>query len=174
MKINVSKRAKRVRIAVRPGGEVIATLPQGTNPSFLDRFIMSKAAWIARAVARMRKLKPPQVLPRTQYKARRKETAKFVKERIAVLNESYGFSYASITIRNQKSRWGSCSRQGNLSFNYRLAQLPRELADYVIVHELCHLKELNHSKRFWALVAQTVPSPKEVRKELRRYSLRVG
>ena len=77
--------------------------------------------------------------------------------------------YGRVTIRNQRSRWGSCSANRNLNFNYRLALLAPELRDYVIVHELCHLIEPNHSKSFWDQVARTTPNHKTLRKELRRY-----
>ncbi len=66
-----------------------------------------------------------------------------------------------------KTRWGSCSKKKNLNFNARIAQLPDHLIDYVIVHELCHLIEFNHSAKFWALVAQTIPDPQNCRRELR-------
>lgn len=87
--------------------------------------------------------------------------------RLAHFNSIYNFTYHRITIRNQSSRWGSCSRKGNLSFNYRLALLPPELADYIIVHELCHLGEFNHSKKFWDLVEKTIPNWRILRNNLR-------
>jgi predicted metal-dependent hydrolase len=174
MKINVSARARRLRIVVRPGGEVEATLPLGMPRAMLDRFLANKSAWIAGAVNRMKKVAPKVALPRVQYKAVRKQAETFVRQRTRELNQIYGFEYRRITIRNQRTRWGSCSRKGNLSFNYRIILLPPELADYVIVHELCHLQEMNHSKNFWVLVAKVVPNPKKVRRALRRYSLRAS
>ena len=89
-------------------------------------------------------------------------------ERLAHFNTYYGFVYYTISIRNQKTRWGSCSRKGNLNFNYKIAVLPQRQSDYIIVHELCHLKELNHSKKFWDLVAATVPDYRAIRAELKR------
>jgi len=91
----------------------------------------------------------------------------FVHERLVAHNAHYGFAYKRVFIKNQKSCWGSCSERGNLNFNYKLAFLPPHIADYVIIHELCHLAELNHSPRFWSLVAQTCPEYKQRRKELR-------
>lgn len=76
-----------------------------------------------------------------------------------------------MAIRNQKSRWGSCSTKGNLNFNYKLAIIPSHLADYVIVHELCHLGEFNHSQKFWDLVAKTMPGYKEMRNELKHIAM---
>lgn len=96
-----------------------------------------------------------------------KEVARdFVHARIAYWNDFYGFSFNRVAIRNQRTCWGSCSEHGNLNFSYKLLFLPQHLADYVIVHELCHLKELNHSKRFWDLVAYTHPDYKTLRSEL--------
>lgn len=91
--------------------------------------------------------------------------------KIAYFNEFYGFKVNRITIKNQKSRWGSCSRKGNLNFNYKIALLPRALSDYVIVHELCHLGEFNHSPAFWALVTKTIPDHKRIRKQFKKISL---
>lgn len=100
--------------------------------------------------------------------AKYKEVARaLVQGRLADFNQVYGFTWGRVAIRNQKSRWGSCSKKGNLNFSYRIALLPRELADYVIVHELCHLGEFNHSPRFWALVARACPDHRALRARLR-------
>lgn len=88
-------------------------------------------------------------------------------ERVAACNAAYGYTYARISVKDQKSRWGSCSRQGNLNFNWRLLLAPPEVLDYVVYHELAHLKEHNHSSRFWALVARVCPKYQEYRRWLR-------
>lgn len=87
----------------------------------------------------------------------RARAKKLVLERLAHFAPQYNVTFARVTIKDMSSRWGSCSRRGNLNFNYRLLFLPPELVDYVVVHEVCHLREMNHSRAFWALVAQTIP-----------------
>ena len=94
---------------------------------------------------------------------------RLVNERLIHLNREYGYQIGRVSIRKQRTRWGSCSKQGNLSFNYRLIYLPEAQRDYVIVHELCHIGQFNHSKAFWELVAQTVPDWKIHRARLRAY-----
>ncbi len=99
---------------------------------------------------------------------RLKETARAViHERLFYFNQVYGFKVGRVSIKNHKSRWGSCSGKGNLNFNYKIIKLPPRLADYIIVHELCHLGEFNHSLRFWALVGKTVPEHRTLRRVLR-------
>lgn len=93
-------------------------------------------------------------------------------ERLAHFNTRYSFAIGRVAIRNQKSRWGSCSKKGNLNFNYRIVLLPAHLADYVIVHELCHIGEFNHSRKFWVLVAQAAPDWRRHRAELKRVRLK--
>ena len=101
-----------------------------------------------------------------------KESARLLAEnRISHYNKLYRFRINRLSIKNTKSRWGSCSKKGNLNFNYKIALLPIELADYVIVHELCHLGELNHSPRFWKLVEMALPNYKELRRAFKRISL---
>lgn len=99
----------------------------------------------------------------TKYK---EHARKLVHERLAFYNQFYGYPIGRITIRDQRRRWGSCSSKGNLNFNYKIVFLPLELADYIIVHELCHLGEFNHSPRFWALVEKQCPHHSVLRKKL--------
>ena len=91
----------------------------------------------------------------------------YIPERVKELSGLTGFRYNRATIRSQKTRWGSCSAGGTLSFNYRLIRYREKVVDYVIIHELCHLKELNHSKRFWKLVEKFCPGYKNLKRELR-------
>jgi predicted metal-dependent hydrolase len=104
---------------------------------------------------------------RKLYLANREAARAIVSERVAHFNTHYKLPVGKIAIRNQKSRWGSCSRKGNLNFNYKLVFVDPELRDYVIVHEICHIKEFNHGPGFWALVGETVPNYREVRKRLK-------
>ncbi len=100
---------------------------------------------------------------------KKREVARtFVENRISYFNKFYNFKINRIAIKNTKTRWGSCSSKKNLNFNYKIIYLRPELADYLIVHELCHLGELNHSKRFWALVSKTIPNYTIINKELKR------
>lgn len=104
-----------------------------------------------------------------------KETARtHITARIEYWNRYYQLRYNRIAIRNQRSRWGSCSALGNLNFNYKLLFLPPHLCDYIVVHELCHLQELNHSSQFWSLVAKTMPEYKKYIQELRNIEQVVG
>jgi predicted metal-dependent hydrolase len=96
-------------------------------------------------------------------------TRALVHARLEYHSKNYTTIYSSVSIRKQKTRWGSCSAKGNLNFNYRLGFLPFELMDYIIVHELCHIREHNHSPAFWTLVGHTYPNHRTLRTELRKY-----
>ncbi len=104
---------------------------------------------------------------RKLYEFQKESARTIVHERVSHFNTHYKLPVGRIAIRNQKSRWGSCSKKGNLNFNYKLAFLPPEVRDYVIVHEICHIKEFNHGKGFWTLVGETVPEYKQIRRKLR-------
>lgn len=99
----------------------------------------------------------------------RKQARVVIAERLTVWNAHYRFTFGRVSIKEQKSRWGSCSRQGNLNFNWRLLLAPLPVLDYVVIHELAHLKEQNHSPRFWAIVAQTCPDYTAKRRWLRQH-----
>jgi predicted metal-dependent hydrolase len=92
------------------------------------------------------------------YLAHKEAARELVHEKLAQWNGYYGYSYNRVAIRNTRRSWGSCTSLKNLNFSYKLLFLPAHLQDYIIVHELCHLRELNHSERFWKLVAECVPA----------------
>lgn len=107
-----------------------------------------------------RKLKKPRVVSRKhkQYREYKEIARKIILKRVEYFTSICDVSHNRIAIRNQKSRWGSCSSKKNLNFNYRLAFLPKEICDYVVVHELCHLKEMNHGESFWLEVGKVLPN----------------
>lgn len=107
-------------------------------------------------------------ISRREYRRHRQAAFLLALQRLELLNQIYNLQYQRLSIRCQKTRWGSCSRKGNLNFNYKIALLPARFADYILAHELCHLAEFNHSSRFWALVAKAVPDYKIIRRQLRR------
>lgn len=170
--VRISRRASRLGITVHPGGRVVVTTPYRIQDEDVHLFIRRHSSWLSRALSKMLKLKSRTVLPggKTDYAQNKERARKLIHERLAHFKALYHYSFNRVSIRNQSTRWGSCSRKGNLNFSYKLIHLPPEIADYVVVHELCHLAELNHSKAFWNLVAKTIPNHKELRARLRLFS----
>lgn len=164
-------RARRLTITVRRDGSVLVTKPRRAALAEAERFVRESGHWIERMKRRFEAAPhTSRVEPsKTEHKKYKKEALLFVQGRIRHFSAHYSLRCENIFIRNQKTRWGSCSRRGNLSFNYRILFLPPHLADYVIVHELCHLREMNHSRAFWALVAKEIPDYAACRKALRHF-----
>ncbi len=161
---------RRLRLAVRHDGSIYLTAPKRVQRKYLDQFLAQHSEWISEAVERVKKLPIP-FLRRgaaQDFQKYKQSALVLVRNRIEYFNKFYTFSYTSLSIRNQKTRWGSCSKRGSLNFNYRIALLPAALADYIVVHELCHLKEMNHSQRFWKLVANVIPNHLALRRELKK------
>lgn len=163
-----SRAARNLRLEIGVSG--LKVIKPWLLPDILvERFIKSKSTWIIQTIAKSSKITQcPKPHPDDLVILKRR-AAKLLISRLEFFNLHYKYKYSRLTVRDQKTRWGSCSRQGSLSFNYRLALLPEVLLDYVAVHELCHLKEMNHSDRFWNLVGQTIVDYKERRKELKNY-----
>ena len=114
-------------------------------------------------------LVPKKRAPASRAYLRNKEAARArVKELIGKINKDKRFKFNRIAIRDQKTRWGSCSSKKNLNFNYRIVFLTEEVAIYLIVHELCHLEEMNHSPAFWKIVEELCPDYKNLRRELKK------
>src|SRR6185503_14381118 len=172
--IRPSPRAQHMRLTMYPGGKVVLTMLRRFTHDDAKRFMRSHSRWLLRALQKLERVAPKKHLPSglREYRARKEQARQLVRERLGHFNSFYGYAIGRISIRNQKSRWGSCSRRGDMNFNFKLVHLPPQLADYIIVHELCHIEEHNHSGRFWALVAKTVPHHASLRRALRAYSLR--
>lgn len=169
-KIRKSKRAKRISIAVLGDASVVVTKPAFVPDILLRKFLREKIDWIKEKVDYFEKHKNTKILgsSKIDYIKKRARAFFLVRKKIEKYNQIYNFKFNKIVIRNQKTRWGSCSAKGNLNFNYRLVYLPERLADYIVVHELCHLKEMNHSRKFWNLVARVFPDYLKIRKQLKK------
>lgn len=179
--VRESSRARLIRVVAHADGTVEVVVPRRTPQRAVDRTLETHSEWLARQLARSsaRKLGiqrhdvvwlhgQPRPLPRassleTWYRERAREAVHDVISREAARLD---LRYARVTIRDQRTRWGSCSSLGNLSFNWRLVIAPLEVLEYVVVHELCHLREHNHSQAFWQLVAEARPSYKREKRWL--------
>ncbi len=162
---------KSLRVSVYADGRCVVSAPHFLRDEQVKSFIKTKSAWI---VEKLRAFMPfrPMVRrknSRAEFKKLKEIACSIVQNRLPDLNKNYGFKIGKVTIRNQKSRWGSCSARGNLNFNFKIALLPKELSDYIIVHELCHLSQMNHSPKFWNLVAKVIPNYQELKKRLKAF-----
>jgi hypothetical protein len=168
--LKVSKRARKVRLAIYCDGNFVVTTPRNIDDNIVEQFIIRKAQWIIDKIEYFKKA-PKKLLikgNKKEYKEYKDKALILAQERVEYFNNTYGFKFNNIRIKNQKTRWGSCSRKGNLNFNYRIALIPEKFSDYIIVHELCHLKEFNHSQGFWDLVSRVIPDYLEIRKKLKK------
>jgi predicted metal-dependent hydrolase len=166
--LKLSRRSRNIRISILKTGQVRVSAPLRSKPEVVHIFVQKHESWI-QAKLREYEQKPKPLLASStpaEYKNEKEIVKILVEQRLNALNSLYNFTWKSVTIRNQKSRWGSCTSRKVLNFNYLLGKLPEELRDYIIVHELCHLQEMNHGPRFWALVALTFPNYRELRKKL--------
>jgi predicted metal-dependent hydrolase len=168
-----SRRARYLRITIAHTGEVKIIAPTVASESRINDFLRERGNWIEQKRNYFAENPVNDIglllskRSRKEYLAHKDQVYDLLSERCRHFNQHYNFQYSRISIRNQKSRWGSCSKKGNINFNYKMLFLPSEVRDYIVVHELCHLKQLNHSKAFWDLVAETVPGHKALRRKLR-------
>ena len=158
---------KTIAIQITPEGAVIVRCPNRMRADDIRKFVESKRGWIEMHLAKLAEAPDLPPFSREELQSLARQALKIIPERVAYFAPKVGVSYGRITIRSQRSRWGSCSSRGNLNFNCLLMLTPPEVLDYVVVHELCHRKELNHSPRFWAEVETVLPGYKAQQKWLK-------
>ncbi len=169
-----SRTTKRIRISVHPDGKVSVSAPQLVPDFLVRRFVESKKNWIEEKLEYFKKHpveKSPFLIKPRMNEANKKQALALVYERLKHFNNFYNFPYNNVSIRNQKTRWGSCSKRKNLNFNFKIIFLTPEQQDYIVVHELCHLQEFNHGKKFWDLVAKQSPDYKNIRSSIKKFRL---
>ena len=157
---------KTLAVQIRADGTVIARAPLRMPKDRILCFLSEKASWIRMQQGKMQERENMRQQARihldaAQEKELRERAKSVLAQRTAYFARQVGVTYGRITVRDQKTRWGSCSQTGNLNFNFRLILAPSEVLDYVVVHELCHRRQMNHSAQFWQEVAQVLPDYRE-------------
>lgn len=162
---------RSVGINISPEGTITVRAPKALPKAEIDRILLSHKDWIEEQIARRRAEKArAEAIPRMtvpELRALAARAAEYLPERVRHYAPLIGVTYGRITIRSQRTRWGSCSAKGNLNFNCLLMLAPPDVIDSVVVHELCHRKEMNHSPRFYDEVLRVFPRYRECRRWLK-------
>ena len=154
---------KTLSLQMKPDGHLVVRAPHRTSDRQIRQFVENNSAWIQKhrelieQRRRQEEMNPPPAITKETLERLRSLASETIPPRVSYYANLMGVSYGRITIRAQKSRWGSCSAKGNLNFNCLLMLTPPEVQNYVIVHELCHRKQMNHSPAFWREVEQIMP-----------------
>ena len=164
-------RAKRYIVRVRADGTVRVTLPRRGSKREAEAFAEAQRSWIERqrAKAAENRLTAPAALAPDVERELRRRAARDLPPRLRELGLLHGLAVKKVSVRNQRWRWGSCSRSGHICLNWRLILMPDWVRDYVMLHELMHLKRMDHSPKFWRLVAAACPGYQRARTWLRQY-----
>ena len=148
---------KTLSISVDGDGNTIVKAPMGMNARDIMAFVNEHEEWIRHRKQEMQASRPDKVLTMAEIRKLGDEAVAYIPGRVRLYAQRMGLKYGRITIKNQRSRWGSCIAKKNLNFNCLLMLCPKEVIDAVVVHELCHLVHMNHSKEFYALVRSVYP-----------------
>ena len=169
-----SARAKYLRLTIKPTQTITVTVPKHTTLQQAQKFLQSKQAWIQK---HLHKLQQQEQLTKDHPKLSQEELNNAQDElflRLDYFSDKYNLPYRRAAFRCQKTRWGSCSAKNNISLNVNIAFLPKELQDYILLHELCHIRHKNHSKKFWSELDKYVGGrSKELRRELKQHKIRM-
>ena len=160
---------KTLALYVRRDGRLEVRAPLRTSREQIDEFVRNKRDWIEKTRRRLSAGRRIVRLTKKEEAAYKQQAKAYLQQKCRHFSEVMGVRHGEVRISGAKTRWGSCSRKGTINFTYRLMFVPEELADYVVVHELAHLKEMNHSGRFWSVVEQVMPDYRARRKKLREF-----
>lgn len=166
-----SRRARRISVSIRPFKGVRVAVPLGVSFDKAQVFVQSQAGWIKKHLGKMELLEQRAKGLSVSRPINRPAARKLLIDRLDQLAQTYGFTYNRVFIRNQKTRWGSCSAQNNINLNVNLVRLPPELIDYTIIHELVHTRIKNHSRRFWDQMDALLGDAKKIDKKLSAYEV---
>ena len=155
----IRSKRRTIAIEIQKDLRIVVRAPLGMQDAEIQRFVIEKQHWIEKhlQIASMRRAEKEPLLTAEEIHVLTTAALQDIPQRVAKFAPIVGVTVGRITIRHQKSRWGSCSAKGNLNFNCLLMLCPEQVRDYVVVHELCHRKELNHSPAFWAQVESVLP-----------------
>ncbi len=169
----IRSKRKTLAIEIRPDMRVVVRAPEKIPQNEIMKFVEEKQNWIKKHLVQMyfkaeeiKKQKKEPALTNADIEKLCQKALSVIPDKVKYYAEIMGVTYGRITIRNQKTRWGSCSSKGNLNFNCLLMLMPDKVLDYVVVHELCHLKQMNHSKKVWKEVERYMPDYKNYKKWL--------
>lgn len=166
---------KTMSLQVKPDGSVIVRAPVRLAKYRINQFIKEHEAWILTQQKKAEAYREhAHVITDEERREGVRKAMQIFPERTAYFAKRMGVTYNRITIREQKTRWGSCSSAGNLNFNWKLVLMPGELLDYVVVHELAHRREMNHSPRFWAIVESELPDYRDRQAKLKILGRQLG
>ena len=169
-----SKRAKHVNISVKPFKGVHVAVPDGLSFKKAEEFVYARTDWIQRHLHKMKQYENEnRVAAAASVDIDRAKAKRKLTRRLRHLAAKHGFTYDRVFVRNQRTRWGSCSHKNNISLNMKIVRLPEELMDYVILHELVHTRFMNHSSDFWAELNRLVGDAKGKASELKEYGVRL-
>ena len=163
------RRSRSLRISIKKDGQITLTAPLFVSVKQAEKFLLHNINWVVEKLKQHKEKSAKSIFPSgsKDFLLNKSRALHLVRDKIAKLNAIYGFKHAKVSIKNMSTRWGSCSKQGNLNFNYKMIYLDDELAEYIVAHELCHLAQMNHGQNFWTLVATTIPNWQILRKKLK-------
>ena len=160
---------KTTSLEINRAGEVVVRCPLGMPEEQIAALVEQHRAWLEQRLAQIPKTQPVQKLTPEELQALGKRAVEHFPERVAHFAAILGVSYGRITIRTQKTKWGSCSSKANLNFNVLLMLAPPMVLDYIVIHELCHRKHMNHSAALWAEVEGVMPNYRQQEKWLKEH-----